>query len=166
MEAVFAAPLWAIAHLSMEGKGMGGSQARRGYVMVLGLTLTPVLMLFGLLLGMILFRIMGVLINGGLYYALTSAQALVGDSMVSMAWFIGLFVVMGFMAVVYLVILERSFSLIAEFPGRVFRWFDHIGDNLDANTAMRANTAAITSAAHLGRSVESAKPALLPKSRP
>lgn len=165
MEAVFAAPLWAIAHLSMEGKGMGGSQARRGYVMVLGLTLTPVLMLFGLLLGMILFRIMGVLINGGLYYALTSAQALIGDSMVSMAWFIGLFVVMGFMAVVYLVILERSFSLIAEFPGRVFRWFDHIGDNLDANTAMRANTAAITSAAHLGRSVEAAKPALLPKSR-
>lgn len=163
MEAIFAAPLWAIAHLSMEGKGMGGAQARRGYVMVLALTLTPVLMLFGLLLGMILFRIMGVLINGGLYYALTSAQALVGDSFVSLAWFLGIFVVMGFMGAVYLVIIERSFSLIAEFPGRIFRWFDHIGDDLDAHTALRANTAAMGSAAHLGKAVEAAKPALLPK---
>lgn len=157
MEAIFAAPLWAIAHLSMEGKGMGGSQARRGYVMVLALTLTPVLMLFGLLLGMILFRIMGVLINGGLYYALTSAQSLVGDSFVSLAWFLGIFVVMFFMAAVYLVIIERSFSLIAEFPGRVFRWFDHIGDDLDAHSAMRANIAAMGSTKELGRLSEGAK---------
>ena len=157
MEAIFAAPLWAIAHLSMEGKGMGGSQARRGYVMVLALTLTPVLMLFGLLLGMILFRIMGVLINGGLYYALTSAQSLVGDSFVSLAWFLGIFVVMFFMAAVYLVIIERSFSLIAEFPGRVFRWFDHIGDDLDAHSAMRANIAAMGTTKELGRLSEGAK---------
>ncbi|RWG87141.1 DotA/TraY family protein [Mesorhizobium sp.] len=163
MEAIFAAPLWAIAHLSMEGKGMGGEQARRGYVMVLALTLTPVLMLFGLLLGMILFRIMGVLINGGLYYALTSAQALVGDSYVSLAWFLGIFVVMIFMAAVYLVIIERSFSLIAEFPGRIFRWFDHIGDDLDAHTAMRANAAALGAANRTGAIVDAAKPMMLPK---
>ena len=150
MEAIFAAPLWAIAHLSMEGKGMGGAQARRGYVMVLALTLTPVLMLFGLLLGMILFRIMGILINGGLYYALTSAQALVGDSVISLAWFLGVFVVMVFMGAVYLVIIERSFSLIAEFPGRIFRWFDHIGDDLDAHSALRANVAAAGTTAKIG----------------
>jgi conjugal transfer/type IV secretion protein DotA/TraY len=158
VEAIFAAPLWAIAHLSLEGRGMSGGQARRGYVMVLALILTPVLMLFGLLLGMIIFRISGVLINSGLYYALTSTQSLVGDSFVSLAWFLGIFVVMLFMAVIYLVIIERSFSLIAEFPARIFRWFDHIGDELDASTTARANSATLAMAGHIQGAVLRAPP--------
>jgi conjugal transfer/type IV secretion protein DotA/TraY len=158
VEAIFAAPLWAIAHLSLEGRGMSGGQARRGYVMVLALILTPVLMLFGLLLGMIIFRISGVLINSGLYYALTSTQSLVGDSFVGLAWFLGIFVVMLFMAVIYLVIIERSFSLIAEFPARIFRWFDHIGDELDASTTARANSATLAMAGHIQGAVLRAPP--------
>ncbi|WLS01379.1 DotA/TraY family protein [Shinella sumterensis] len=160
IEAVFAAPLWAIAHLSLEGKGMSGSQARRGYVLVLALIATPMLMLFGLLIGMIIFRIAGVLINGGLYYALTSAQSLVGDSHVSLAWFVGVFVVMMFMSVVYLVIIERSFSLISEFPGRIFRWFDEIGSDLDSGTVMRSNAATLGMGHRLEKSVDPTK--LLP----
>ncbi|NKC23557.1 hypothetical protein HED50_23985 [Ochrobactrum oryzae] len=109
MEAIFAAPLWAIAHLyGREGDGRQPGPARLCHGAGAHSDAGP--HAFGLLLGMILFRIMGVLINGGLYYALTSAQSLVGDSFVSLAWFLGIFVVMFFMAAVYLVIIERSFS--------------------------------------------------------
>lgn len=145
-EAIFAAPLWAIAHLSMEGKGMGGPQARRGYMLLLSIGLTPVLMLFGLFLGMILFRIAGMLINGGLYYAITSAQTLTGDSPVTLMWLVGIFVVLVFIAVVYVEILLHSFSLIVEFPARVFRWFDELGHNIDSSAGERATLAGRSSA--------------------
>lgn len=150
-EAVFAGPLWAIAHMSMEGAGIAGQQASKGYVFVLSLILTPVLMLFGLLIGMIVFRFTGTLVNGGIYYALTSAQSLTADSISQIMWFTGIFVVMVFMGFVYLVILERSFSLISYFPGRVFRWFDEIGDNLDSQSAARVNAAGLGSAIEQGK---------------
>ncbi|MCD1635890.1 DotA/TraY family protein [Martelella mediterranea] len=151
VEMIFAAPLWAIAHLSMEGEGLGGRQARRGYVMLLALTATPVLMLFGLLVGMIIFRIGGTLLNGGFYYAITAAQALSGDSYTQITWFIGILAIMVFMLFAYVVMLERSFALIAEFPAKVFRLIepDAVSD-LDTHAAIRANVAAGGTAGSMG----------------
>ena len=142
IEAVFAAPLWTIAHFSMGGHGLTGSHARKGYVLLLSLLLTPTLMLFGLLAGMIVFRIAGNLLNAGLYYALTSSQSLVADSWTSFAWYAGMCVIGFFMVFVYLAIIELSFSLIASFPGRVFRWFDDIGDQLDSQSSLRTGLSA------------------------
>jgi len=142
VEAIFAAPLWAIAHLSMGGHGFAGDHAKRGYVLFLSLLLTPVLMLFGLLVGMVLFRILGNLINTGLYYALTSAQSLNPDTYTSYAWYAGIVVISLFMLFVYVIIIELSFSLIASFPGRVFRWFADIGDQLDSQSNLRAGLSA------------------------
>jgi hypothetical protein len=45
-EAVVAAPLWAIMHLSLEGEGLMG-EARQGYMLILGLLLRPVLIVMG-----------------------------------------------------------------------------------------------------------------------
>ncbi|QWK81267.1 DotA/TraY family protein [Ochrobactrum sp. BTU1] len=142
IEAIFAAPLWAIAHLSMGGHGFVGSHARKGYVLLLSLLLTPTLMIFGLLAGMIVFRIAGNVLNAGMYYALTSSQSLVADSWASFGWYAGILVVGIFMAFVYIAIIELSFSLIAGFPGRVFRWFDEIGDQLDSQSSLRAGLGA------------------------
>lgn len=150
VEAIFAAPLWAIAHLSLEGRGMSGQQARRGYVLILSLLLTPVLMLFGLFIGMILFRITGTLFNSGIYYAISSSQSLVGDSFVSLVWYFGVVIVMVFVAFVYFIIIERSFSMISEFPSRVFRWFDSIANDLDDKAFTRANSAASGTASAIG----------------
>ncbi|MEC5291931.1 MULTISPECIES: DotA/TraY family protein [unclassified Aurantimonas] len=151
VEAIFAGPLWAIAHLTMDNEGMSGRAARRGYTMVLALFLTPLLMLMGFIVGMVIFRITGTLINGGFYYALTSAQSLSADSWLSPIWFIGIFVVILFLGFVYVIILERSFSLIAEFPGRMFRWFDNIGDDLDSKSAERTRVAALGTASATGQ---------------
>ena len=144
VEAIFAAPLWAMAHLSMDQEGLGGRQGRRGYVLLLSVFLTPMLMLFGLFIGMILFRVAGTLINGGFYYALTSSASLTGDSVMSMLWIFGVLIVMLFMAFVYLLIIERSFALIAEFPARVFRWFEDIGGDLDGSTSAKVHGAGLT----------------------
>ena len=139
VEAVFAAPLWAMAHLTMDAEGFSGRKARRGYILLMSLFLTPVLMLFGLFVGMVMFRILGTLINGGFYYALSSATATAGDGPMTLIWLFGIFVVLTFMALVYLVVIERSFSLISEFPARVFRWFEEIGgSDLDGSTASKA----------------------------
>lgn len=142
IEAIFAAPLWAIAHLSMGGQGFVSAHARRGYVLLLSLLLTPVLMVFGLVVGMIIFRIAGNLLNAGMYYALTASQSLVADSWVSFAWYAGILVVGIFMVFVYIAIIELSFSLIAGFPGRVFRWFEEIGDQLDSQSSLRTGLGA------------------------
>ncbi|MGW6778773.1 DotA/TraY family protein [Brucella pseudogrignonensis] len=142
IEAIFAAPLWAIAHLSMGGQGFVSAHARRGYVLLLSLLLTPVLMVFGLVVGMIIFRIAGNLLNAGMYYALTASQSLVADSWVSFAWYAGILVVGIFMVFVYIAIIELSFSLIAGFPGRVFRWFEEIGDQLDSESSLRTGLGA------------------------
>jgi conjugal transfer/type IV secretion protein DotA/TraY len=156
VEAIFAGPLWAIAHLSMEGHGMGGQQARRGYVFLLALVLTPVLMLLGLFVGMILFRITGILLNQGIYYALTATQVANGDGFTQIAWFFGVFVVLVFMILVYIAVIERSFSLIAEFPGRLFRWFDHhAAQDLDTHAAARVNAAALATGGGADRAIGS-----------
>ncbi|WP_421522144.1 DotA/TraY family protein [Ochrobactrum quorumnocens] len=143
LEAIFAAPLWAIAHLSMGGQGFISAHARRGYILLLSLLLTPVLMVFGLVAGMIIFRIAGNLLNAGMYYALTSSQSLVADSWVGFAWYAGILVVGIFMVFVYIAIIELSFSLIAGFPGRVFRWFEEIGDQLDSQSSLRTGLGAV-----------------------
>jgi conjugal transfer/type IV secretion protein DotA/TraY len=154
VEAIFAAPLWAIAHLSLEGRGMSGQQARRGYVLILGLILTPVLMLFGLFIGMILFRITGTLFNGGIYYAISSSQSLIGDSAISLVWYFGVVVIMVFVAFVYFIIIERSFSMISEFPSRVFRWFDSIANDLDDKAMAKVNASGFATTGALGAPIQ------------
>ncbi|NDC56525.1 MAG: hypothetical protein EBZ69_06920 [Alphaproteobacteria bacterium] len=56
-EAVLAVPLIAIAHLNPEGNGLPGQNARQAYFLVLNIFLRPVLMVFGLCFGILLFTI-------------------------------------------------------------------------------------------------------------
>ncbi|WP_279483538.1 DotA/TraY family protein [Aureimonas sp. SK2] len=155
VEAIFAGPLWAIAHLSMDRNGgMVGPNARKGYVLLLALFLTPVLMLFGFLAGMAIFRVMGTLINGGFYYAMTAAQSLTTDSYFSVISWFGIFAALIMMTFLYLILLERSFSLAAELPSRVLRWFDNVAVDLDDGTANRARIGAAAGGATTGNALK------------
>lgn len=122
--------------------GMVGPKARRGYVLLLALFLTPVLMLFGFLAGMAIFRVLATLINGGFYYAMTSAQSLNADSYFSIMSALGILAALIMMTFLYLILLERSFSLAAELPSKVLRWFDNVAVCLDDATANRARIGA------------------------
>lgn len=135
--AVFAAPLWAVSHLTLEGEGLGGRSARRGYMMLLSLLLTPTLMVLGLMAGMTLFRIVGTLMNGGIYLALSGSQALGGGAL-GVSWWFGIFAMLVLVIATYMVVIERSFSLIMGLPQAVLSvvdgWLGGV-DGVNSDTA-------------------------------
>ena len=127
IEAIIAVNLWALAHMRMDGDGISGEAGRRGWLLLLTLTFTPVLMIFGFIAGMIIFRVSDGLLSAGFFYAV---EGIIGGNLA-----FGLFAVAGyavFLAGVYIILLERSFSLITEFPQRVLRW---IGESDQVSSA-------------------------------
>ncbi|MFA6280308.1 MAG: DotA/TraY family protein [Bdellovibrionales bacterium] len=54
-EAVVSAPLFALAHLTPYGDGLPGGVAQKGYFFILSIFLRPVLTVFGLIAGMLMF---------------------------------------------------------------------------------------------------------------
>ena len=138
IEAVFAAPLWAIAMLSMDGHGISSNISRTGWSLLLMLFLTPMLMIFGFLIGMILFRIGAFALNGMLFAALSSQMAADPGSFGSVTQVLTMIVLTIFVALIYVVIIDWSFSLINLFPARVFKWIDTIGEDLGAVTSQKA----------------------------
>jgi conjugal transfer/type IV secretion protein DotA/TraY len=56
VEAVIAMPLVALAHLNPEGEGLPG-QAKQGYLFVFSIFLRPILSVFGLVAGLLMFLI-------------------------------------------------------------------------------------------------------------
>lgn len=143
IEAVFAAPLWAVAMLSMDGHGISSNISRKGWSLLLMLCLTPLLMVFGFLLGMVLFRIAAFSLNGMLFAALSSQMAADPGAFGALSSFLTMAVLTVFVGVLYVVIIDWSFSLINVFPARVFKWIDGIGDDLGAGTAMTAKAAGV-----------------------
>jgi conjugal transfer/type IV secretion protein DotA/TraY len=143
IEAVFAAPLWAVAMLSMDGHGISSNISRKGWSLLLMLFLTPLLMIFGFLLGMVLFRIAAFSLNGMLFAALSSQMAADPGAFGVLSQFLTMAVLTVFVGILYVVIIDWSFSLINVFPARVFKWIDGIGDDLGAGTAMTAKAAGV-----------------------
>lgn len=116
-EAVIAVNLWALAHMRMDGDGISGEAGRQGWLMLLSLLMTPVLMVFGFLLGMGIFRVTSALINVGMNQALAG---ILGSGI--FVKIVAMCVYSIFMVMMYVVLLERSFSLVSEFPSRVLQW--------------------------------------------
>ncbi len=142
IEAIFAAPLWAVAMLSMDGHGISSNIARKGWSLLLMLFLTPLLMVFGFLLGMVLFRIAAFSLNGMMFAALSSQMAADPGAFGGLSSFLVMAVLTVFVAVLYVILIDWSFSLINVFPARVFKWIDGLGDDLGAQTANAAKAIA------------------------
>lgn len=54
-EAIVAIPLWALAHIRIDGEGIPGQDAANGYFLILEIFLRPILILFGLLASISIF---------------------------------------------------------------------------------------------------------------
>ncbi len=54
-EAMVGAPLWALAHMRIDGDGIPGKMAMNGYLLILEIAIRPVLTIFGLVGSMIIF---------------------------------------------------------------------------------------------------------------
>ncbi len=63
-EAMVGTPLWALAHLRVDGNGFPGDTASNGYFLIFEIFVRPVLTLFGLIAGMAIFAAMARTLNG------------------------------------------------------------------------------------------------------
>lgn len=123
-EAIIAVNLWALAHMRMDGDGVSGMAGQKGWLMLLALLMTPVLMVFGFLIGMGIFRVTSTLISSGMFYAVSGISG-GANPLVAL---IGILAFSIMIVSAYIFLLERSFSLISEFPSRVMQW---MGENIN-----------------------------------
>lgn len=115
IEAVLAAPIWAVAHIHPDGDdtvGRGG----QGYMMILSLVMRPALMLFGLVTAMLLTQPVTGLVNAGFMSAVSGVQADSTTGLVSFLAYVAIYVIM------MTIVLHAVFSLIHWIPDNVPRW--------------------------------------------
>lgn len=62
-EAMVGVPLWALAHLRIDGDGLPGEAARSGYFMIFEIFLRPVMIVFGLIAAVSIFASMATVLN-------------------------------------------------------------------------------------------------------
>lgn len=131
VEAVFACIVWAPAHAIPEGEGFTGSHARAGYLLLLALFMTPSLMLAGLYSAMVVMGAAGRLI--GILFPL-----IVNDAQVnSLASLLGFLASMTILAIIYIVVVDRVFSMIHLVRDKILRWIsgpqENLGEDQDNN---------------------------------
>ena len=152
-EAVVAATLWALMHFRLDGDGISGDAGRQGWLMLLALVLTPALMILGYFLGMVIYRVVAGLLDLGMHHAM--------GALVSASPIVGIFglIAAGFLSVLsHTVIIERSFSLISDFPDRILKWIgaaagvgDGSGERQFRASASMMSSSAASATRQLGR---------------
>ncbi len=131
-EAMVGAPLWALAHIRIDGQGLSGSAALNGYFLIFEVFLRPILIVFGLLASISIFSALVDTLNiifpvvtenvGGydLEAELTTPAAQ------STAQYIRSAVDEFFFTVIYAIIVYlmgmSSFKLIDTIPNNILRW--------------------------------------------
>lgn len=115
LEAIVAAPLWAMTHLDGEGEGVGARSAH-GYIFLLNVIVRPFLMVVGFFGGGACMVVGGTFLNQIYGIAIASVQF---DSMT------GLVSVLGFLFVYFTIcvsLVHSSFNLIFIVPDQVINW--------------------------------------------
>lgn len=139
VEAMVAAPLWMVAHLVPGGDGLTGA-GRRGYLLLLGMTIRPALMVLGFAAATAIMTPVGTLLNTVFLGAFLSS---IHPSLFGVFSFLG-------GLVMYTLILQhlvrRVFSLIIEVPDHAMNWLgEHAGDRMGSHA--NALTGAVGGAA-------------------
>ena len=152
IEAIIAAPLWAVMHLHPNGDDLTG-KGNAGYSLVLSLLLRPTLMIFGFIAALIISTVMGELINKIFFqiFSMNNGGSIQG--------FFSLFVILGGTAIyctLMFIVLRKTFSLVNMLPDQLLRWISgpteqlgQFASEFDSSTtsATKAGTAAVLGAA-------------------
>lgn len=128
VEAIIAAPLWAIMHLHPNGDDMTG-RGGNGYMLVLSLLLRPVLMIFGFIAALVISGVIGEFINKTFFEVFISSSGELTD--VSGSGLGGLFsVITGSLlyCLVMYTFIRKCFGLIHQLPDQLLKWIGG-GDN-------------------------------------
>lgn len=125
VEALIAAPIWAVMHLTAHGDDMTGSGSQ-GYRLVLSLTLRPVLMVFGLIAALTIITVFGQLINMVFFDVFILSQQ---DSSIFI-WIVGLLAAPLIYGGVMWTVIKKSMDAIHIVPDQILNWFGGAGQQL------------------------------------
>ncbi len=139
VEAVAAAPLWALVHLD-DGEGMG-QRAQHGYLFIVNLLFRPTLMIFGFVLAGVIVEVAGGLWTETFSSAVASAQADSVSGLVMVVAFVGVYVL------TCLVVVNMSFNAVHLVPNQVLSWVGgtlstHVGDGKEDIVSTKTGAAA------------------------
>lgn len=146
-EALIAAPMWAVMHLSPHGDDMVGTGAQ-GYRLVLSLMLRPVLMIFGLIAALTIIQVLGQMVNAVFFDVFVLAQQ-------DTNWILML---IGFIAAPLLycglmwILVTKTLSIMHVIPDQLLQWFGGGGSQLGeyGQTVGGGGSAAFAATAALG----------------
>lgn len=122
-EAIIAAPMWAVMHLSPNGDDLMGS-AKQGYMLILGLMLRPALMIFGLICSLLAVEVVIRVFN---YVFFPTMKATMGDSFVGLG---SLIAMVGIYFGTMVSLFHKLFGLIHLVPDQIMRWIGGDSSNL------------------------------------
>ena len=130
MEAVISMPLLALAHLTVQGEGLPGAAAKAGYFFIFQIALKPVLMVFGLIVGLIVFYAAVSYMNLFYLMAISTTGGLATSHLfLSRLVYNGLYVIILYMCA------NSSFKAINLIPEHAMKWmgaqtyhFAHMGE--------------------------------------
>lgn len=117
LEAVIAVPLIALAHLNPEGEGLPGPSAKAAYFLVFNLFLRPILSVFGLICGLLIFIIAIIFLNKT--YGIAVAGT--GGMLHGYTTLVRIIYTMTYGAAVY-TCANTCFRTIGAFPEHALRW--------------------------------------------
>ncbi|MBI1274034.1 MAG: DotA/TraY family protein [Alphaproteobacteria bacterium] len=116
-EAVLMIPIMAIAHLSPEGEGLPGKYAEHSYFLILNVFLRPVLMVFGLVAGLLIFGVSISLLNSLFLGATTgTGSGAIGSTTLSKIMFTVIYMTLAYTAA------NSAFKCIDFFPSQALLW--------------------------------------------
>jgi hypothetical protein len=146
-EAMIGAPLWALAHIRIDGNGLAGAAAVNGYFLIFEIFLRPILIIFGLLASISIFAAMVFALNQTWDLVVSNLSGFdvpseakgVGASMgqyfrsaVDELFFTAIYAI-----IVYMMALS-SFKLIDLIPANILRW---MGQSVATENDARENAA-------------------------
>ncbi len=129
-EAMVGAPLWALAHIRIDGNGLPGNAALNGYFLIFEVFLRPILIVFGLLASIstysalvsVLNSVFSLVVENTAGYDVQSELAASRGTFSSMRGLIDEFFFTVIYAIVVYMLGMSSFKLIDTIPNNILRW--------------------------------------------
>ncbi len=135
VEAVVAAPLWALAHLAPDADGVVG-KGGQGYMLVLSLVLRPILMVFALIAAMTIIYPIGRVFNQVFASVVGLSN---GNNLVGVFAFFATFAIY---VSSMIAIIHKIFGLISYLPEAILKWLGGGHNSLLESTASDLNSGA------------------------
>ncbi|APX16093.1 hypothetical protein BWR17_09765 [Phaeobacter inhibens] len=147
-EAIVAMPLWALAHLRIDGDGLPGSAAIGGYHLLLMILLRPALIVLGLIGGYVIFGAAAYFFSSLFNAATSITQSDIANNAIGA---VGMFVYTIIYAFLIYNIALMCFKMIDDVPKGILRWLgsgvqpfsDSKSDPIDGSRAMVAAGAGV-----------------------